>query len=319
PIDGDDFPIMAGDAIEELIAIGDSSNNILDFYFVDQKFSGSKLQLPLPYLKARSTTASPNWIINKKDLTKGGLSLARNIWKLYRDIWISYGLLTGSCTSTSSNLVDTGAAFKNGMNSPGDRVINITQNKAFTIEEITSDTTIVMNNDDSGNWTSGDDYIIQRKVQTWSNTGTSTETDLWSPVYAEARPGMDATQVGYYGDMILALYEKPVQQQSFTIGAPKIKDGNGSLWPLWRVFMGESFYFRMADLYPAATVFSESDDRSRTFMAIAMDYSYKNNKLRIVPSSGDRRLDVLLAKALAGKEKLNEIISIQRERDEANR
>jgi hypothetical protein len=61
--------------------------------------------------------------------------------------------------------------------------------------------------------------------------------------------------------------------------------------------MGSSFYFRITDLFPEAAVFSASDDRQQTFMAVAMDYTYRDNRLRVVPSTGDSRLDVQLNQA----------------------
>ena len=61
--------------------------------------------------------------------------------------------------------------------------------------------------------------------------------------------------------------------------------------------MGDSFYFRISDIFPAAAVFGDSDDREQTFMAVAMDYTYSDNRLRIVPSTNDSRLDALLNQA----------------------
>jgi hypothetical protein len=107
----------------------------------------------------------------------------------------------------------------------------------------------------------------------------------------------------------MATYEKPVQQQAFVISAPTIRDGNGTRWPLWRPLMGDSFYFRITDLFPEAAVFGASDDRSQTFIATAMDYSYRNNRLRVVPGTNDTRLDVLMQQALAEKRDLSQIVS----------
>ncbi len=48
-------------------------------------------------------------------------------------------------------------------------------------------------------------------------------------------------------------------------------------------------------------MFGASDDRSQTFIATAMDYTYRDNRLRVVPGTEDNRLDVLLQQALQEK------------------
>jgi hypothetical protein len=298
-------------AIEELVPMGDSSNNAMDFYLVDQAFNGVKLQKPLAYFKSRSTTASPDWQFERADLSARGLSLSRSIWELRRNIWIGAGRISGTDDGAGSraNLEDSTASFTNGDVSVGDRVVNITQGKSFTIDTITSGTVLDMNNEDGSNWTNGDQYTIEVKQIKIQNTGTSTESDLWSVYYPELRREMDATQAGVYGDQILATYEKPVQQQAFVLSSPTIRDGGGTRWPLWRPLMGSSFYFRITDLFPEAAVFGASDDRQQTFLVVAMDYTYRDNRLRIVPSTNDTRLDVLMSQALAEKRDLSQIVS----------
>ena len=95
----------------------------------------------------------------------------------------------------------------------------------------------------------------------------------------------------------MAVYEDAVQQQSFVIGSQTIKDGNGACYPLWQPLMGNSFYFRVTDIFPEAALFGASDDRLQAFPVVAMDYTYNDNRLRVVPSTEDSRLDMLLAKA----------------------
>lgn len=314
PLERHNHSPPASTAIMELAEIGDNSNNAMDFYFVDTPFNGTQLQKPLPYLKARSTTASPDWMFERADLAPGGLSLSRNIWDLRRDVWIGHGRISGTHTgSNGRNLIDSGASFENGKVSVGDRVVNRTQNKVFTVLTIASGTQLNINQNDAGNWVTNDVYTIDYKgsLPNWVNTGTSTETDLWSVYYSEYRSEFDTTQGGLYGDMVMAQYEKPIQQQAFVISAPTIRDGNGSRWPLWRPLMGDSFYFRITDLYPEAAVFDASDDRSQTFMAVAMDYTYRNNRLRVVPASSDSRLDVLIKQALADQRTISEFISTE--------
>ena len=61
--------------------------------------------------------------------------------------------------------------------------------------------------------------------------------------------------------------------------------------------MRDSFYFRADNLFIDEAVFTDSDDRANSFMAVAMDYQYASNRLRIVPSTGDSRLDAILGQA----------------------
>jgi hypothetical protein len=303
--------VFAGEAIEELTAIGTSGNAPLDFYFVDAPFSGVQLQKPLPYLKARSTTASPDWQFERADLASGGLSLSRNVWNLARDQRIGYGRVTGTDDGTGSraNLEDSGADFLDGRFSVGMRVVNVTQNTTYRIDGINNPTTLDLNSEGGTEFTNGDRYVVFFDEPTWTTVATSSETDLWTKKYREERLEMDATQAADYGAHYMATYEKPVQQQAFVISAPTIRDGNGTRWPLWRPLMGDSFYFRITDLFPEAAVFGASDDRSQTFIATAMDYSYRNNRLRVVPGTNDTRLDVLMQQALAEKRDLSQIVS----------
>jgi hypothetical protein len=187
--------VFAGEAIEELTAIGTSGNAPLDFYFVDAPFSGVQLQKPLPYLKARSTTASPDWQFERADLASGGLSLSRNVWNLARDQRIGYGRVTGTDDGTGSraNLEDSGADFLDGRFSVGMRVVNVTQNTTYRIDGINNPTTLDLNSEGGTEFTNGDRYVVFFDEPTWTTVATSSETDLWTKKYREERLEMDAT------------------------------------------------------------------------------------------------------------------------------
>ncbi len=301
--------IWAGDAIAELANLGDSSNNPLDFYLVDAPFNGVQLQKPLPYLKARSTTASPDWIFEREDMAAGGLRLSRNIWNLIRGQQVRFGRIAGTATSSTQNLNDTGATFLDGKVKLGDEIINITQGKSYLVGGYSTQTELVVSQGDSNNFATNDLYSIRATGLARTTRTSSSETDFWVREFKDSRLEMDETQADAFGAKHMAIYEKPVQQQAFTISAPTIRDGNGTRWPLWRVLMGDSFYFRITDLYPEAAVLSSSDDRSQTFIATAMDYTYRDNRLRIVPGTEDTRLDVLIQQALAEKRDISQIIS----------
>jgi hypothetical protein len=294
--------LPAGDAILQLAQIGDASNNLMDFYLVDQPFSGVQLQAPLPYFKARSTTASPDWIFSRADLVPGGITMSRHIWNLKRNVSIGWGRISGTHTGSnnSTNLLDGAANFQTSLVTLGDRLINLTDGSYSHVGAIS--TTILqpefMQGGTDDDFDTNDKYsVLLSYPKMPSSPSASSETDLWTVNHYEQRPEMSLTQAGHYEDALLALYEKPVQQQSFVIGASTIKDGNGARWPLWRPLMGSTFYFRITDLFPEAALFSASDDRQQSFMAVAMDYTYADNRLRVVPSTGDSRLDVQLNQA----------------------
>jgi hypothetical protein len=46
-------------------------------------------------------------------------------------------------------------------------------------------------------------------------------------------------------------------------------------------------------------------------LVVAMGYEYRTNRLRIVPSTGDSRLDVLLSQALTEERRITEIVSAE--------
>lgn len=291
--------LLAGEAINELYKVGDSSNSPTDFYFVDQSFDGAQMQAPHAYLKSRLATADPDWIFNSSDLAPNGLTMARHIWDLRRQIIIGFGRLTGTDTGggNAAFLTDAGGVDFRTYVTIGDTVLNYTQDELFRVSAVAQTVLTFQTPDHAGDWDNGDRYVVFLRDPSYTTWATSTETDLWDPRHREIHNEFDQTQAEAYRDAMLALYEKPQQQQAFVIGAPTIRDGNGVRWPLWRVFMGTSFYFRADDLFPEAALIGDSDNRETTFMAVAMDYTHSSGLLRVVPTTGDSRLDAMLGEA----------------------
>lgn len=124
----------------------------------------------------------------------------------------------------------------------------------------------------------------------------STEADLWTVQTAPRQARFALTQGNQHEDKVLAVYEKPIQQQDFTIGAGMIRDSAGARWPLWELIKRGPGYIRINDLYPTADLFDKSVDRLRTFFMAALDYDYSSNALRVVPDNPDSRLDALMAR-----------------------
>lgn len=146
-------------------------------------------------------------------------------------------------------------------------------------------------------------WSLQRDVTVYYGTSPtatagsiSTETDLWTVQTAPRQARFALTQGNQHEDKVLAVYEKPIQQQDFTIGAPLIRAANNAGWPLWELIKRGPGYIRINDLYPALTTFGKSLDRESVFFTNALDYDYSSNTLRVVPDNPDSRLDALLAR-----------------------
>jgi hypothetical protein len=271
----------------------------MDFYFVDHTLDESKPNLPIPYYKSRSATASPDWIFSIEDLAPNGLTMARNIWNLKTLVWIAYGRLSGTHTDANpadTILKDAAATFITDLVGPGDKVINVTTDAVWEVASITSETELAFTDTTTAGWSNGDVYSVKLRDPLWT-AASAESSDYWSVFYREIRPEMDKTQAEQYRDQLAATYSAPVQQQAFVISAPTIKDTNGVNYPLWGPLMHDSFYFRADNIFIDESIFTDSDDRAHTWMATAMDYTHSNYRLRIVPSSGDSRLDSILNQA----------------------
>lgn len=141
------------------------------------------------------------------------------------------------------------------------------------------------------------------------STYLSAETDLWTVDRVDTQSSFSSTQANQYSQMVLAIYEKAVQQQSFTLSSPYILDGSGARWPLWEVVKRGRSYMRMTDFHPQNQLLGRSVDRAQTFCVVAMDYDYLSNSLRITPDRPDARLDVMLARSAGVEEAKGEMIS----------
>jgi len=139
----------------------------------------------------------------------------------------------------------------------------------------------------------GDIYRICLADANQSVTGTSGESDLWTPEYHFNARWMTQTQAEQYRDMLLAQFEKVASQQSFTVTSPFIKDGNGAQWPLWEVIKQGGGYIQ-TDVFPEAALLSLSLDSKQATRITALDYNYRRNRLRILPDNEDGRLDAIL-------------------------
>jgi hypothetical protein len=284
--------------IAELLDKSDSSGNIWDFWLQDAPFSGVSLGDYVPYYKARSTSADADWIVYRRDLSR--LQLARDINDLRTDVSVYYGTITGTHTSTTeaATLIDGGRNFRTSGAKPGDRVTNITDGSRAKITRIDSNATRVIVDELRGgtdnDFDNGDAYSVQLENPMEAQSDSVT-AKYWSREYADFQRGMTSTQAGQYADILKNT--EPRQVQSFTVGAPWIRDGSGARWPLWEVVARGGGYIRVADLYPAAALFSTSADALTTFRITGLDYDYAGNSLSVTVQDPSLRLDARLRRA----------------------
>ena len=99
-----------------------------------------------------------------------------------------------------------------------------------------------------------------------------------------------------YAGLYLSKYKDALLSRPVTITSPWIYDEKGSRVPLWHPIKHGQSYFRLADLFPTPDMFSESWNRTTAGQAIEMEYSYKQNELRIFLDTESNELDALVAR-----------------------
>jgi len=287
------------DIIRDLLRMSDGSNNVYDFWLEDRPLqSDLTASRWVPNYEARSATASFNWQVNLRDLSE--LVLGRDINDLATNATVYYGTLTGTDTTGSGNqtLNDAAATFQTDGVQEGDRVTNYTDSSTGIVDNVASETQLVVKNLSGGTndfWSNNDVYAIQIKDPTKASTTATTTAAFWDVDKSDYITQLDSTQANQYAETLIS--NEAVQVQSFTVTAPKIRDGNGVLWPLWEVIAQGGGYIRVNDLYPEAAIFSDSRNQITTFRITALDYDYTSNALRVNVEVPDIRLDAVLQRA----------------------
>jgi hypothetical protein len=135
-------------------------------------------------------------------------------------------------------------------------------------------------------------------VVQWHQDSTSIDTYWERQVYLS---GGDSTQAlaEQYGKLYLNKYKDALLARSFTIGSLYILDDKGAEWPIWSPIKYSKSWFRLSDLFPAEDMLSKSWDRMHISQAIKMEYSSRNNELRITLDLEDDSLEALLARMSA--------------------
>jgi len=282
--------------IQEILSLSDTSNNIYDFWFVDQPFNGTQLQLWTPYYQARSDTASIDWQVDADDLQN--LKLSRNIDDIITDSEIFYSRITGTQDGGNNAAIftDTSEDFLAAGVTAGDSITNIDDGSRGQVEAVTT-TTITpasLSGGTDDDFDNGDFVDITLK-NTFNSQTASTTATYWKKEHSETVRQFDSTQASRWATAILE--PDATQVQAFTITSPWIRDGNGARHPLWEVIVNGGGYIRVNDLFPAAALFSTSRDNLSVFKITALDYDYTSNTLRVNVDNTDRRLDARLRRA----------------------
>lgn len=279
--------------LNQMLEKSDSSNNIYDFWLVDNVFTGTSIGKWTPYYQPRSSSAAINWQVNRSDIKD--LSLSRNIDDTVTDANVFYGRVSGTHTGANNAAVLTDGTkdFLNFGVAPGDSVTNITDGSRGQIEEGITTTTVPgdLSGGTDNDWDTNDVYNITIKNQKNKQTATAT-AEYWKNVINIFEPHFGSGQATQYANSLL--HPEAAQVQAFTITAPTIRDGSGGRWPLWEVIAQGGGYIRVNDLFPAAAIFGQSMNNLTVFRITALDYDYASNTLRVNVDNKDKRLDVRL-------------------------
>jgi hypothetical protein len=101
---------------------------------------------------------------------------------------------------------------------------------------------------------------------------------------------------GRYRDLYLSDYKDPVMGLPITINGPTINDRYGSPCPLWYPIKYCKSYFRQVSLFPEYGVTGFNRDGVFTGQAMSMEYTYRDNSLRIVIDTESSELAAVIAR-----------------------
>ena len=99
-----------------------------------------------------------------------------------------------------------------------------------------------------------------------------------------------------YRDLYLHDFKNPRLGLPIEINSAKIPDKNGNPYPLWAPIKYNAMYFRYTNLFPEYGMTSRSSDGMFTGQAMNMEYSYKDNSLKITLDTESNELDAIIAR-----------------------
>jgi hypothetical protein len=127
-------------------------------------------------------------------------------------------------------------------------------------------------------------------------TDSDSQSDYWTKELHSQLGDVPQTAAEQYRDLLLAKFKDALLRYQITITAPKIMDDNGAKWPLWTPIKNGGGYLQMRDIFPESTLFDESWDRLRTGQIMEMEYSSRDNSLRVTLDQSSEAADAVLAR-----------------------
>lgn len=135
-----DFPTGSypADALADLIDKSDSSNRVYDVRMIDEPLEATTLKQYDLHYTYRATTASADWIVDRKDIQ---LNMSRNIESFANIVRVWYGLVTGTSTAVAAtSMSDSGATFIQDGVQAGDQITNLTKGGRTKVTTVVSNT-----------------------------------------------------------------------------------------------------------------------------------------------------------------------------------
>lgn len=285
-----------GDIITALLAVSDSSANIYDYWIQSGNLNGVHLPYPLPYLAARAASGTPNWRVQRHDLSDNPLA-GRHIWDLKTRVTTYYEQSTlinnggGYAANTSILTVDDGSIF-----TAGDLCrLELTGGEIHhTAVRVIAGNDITINDPLPGAISDNALVVNESVTATTTDTNTTSEGKFWRRDFHDTSGPYTQTQAEQLRDAYADIYNDPVTQGSFTITSPTIRDATGAEWPIWYLLKKPS-YAQVIDLYPAAALTTLRLDSLTSFFVTSVDYD--GVSMRVTTDRPDARLDVLLKQA----------------------
>jgi len=280
----------------DLLAMGNSSNEVLDYWLVPNSMNGVYPQLPLPYLVGRDNTATASWQVKARDLS--ALDMSRNIWDMVNYFDVLYTQITtvssgGTDGSTSIVVADASELVV------GDEIQIQTDGDSFHTNVIAAlaGTTVTLTDPLPDAAAAGNLVKRVELVVTSTANNAESEANYWINIGRHEKPELNATQAAQYRDAYLAQYANPAQLASFTIGSGMVRDGVGNRMPVWRMLINPGI-IRINDLFADGAVLANTIDGRQSFRIVALDYDHNQRSMRVTPDTlNEARLDVLLQRA----------------------
>lgn len=293
--------------IDDLLKMGNSSDQIIDYWLVPAPMNGILPRLPLPYLAARDNTAAVSWQTRERDLSAKEMS--RNIWELVNDVVVGYTAVTTLTDAATKNDTTIKVDSVTGFNVGDEIQIQTDEDNRFFTTAITDITGSVFTiNDPLPGDASVDNLVKNNNTQfTSAATDTTSQNTYWTRQARVIRRELNLTQAQQYRDALLAQYKNAAQLTSFTIGSGYVKNTNGSRLPVWRMLINPGLV-RINDLFADGTVFSNSIDGRQSFRVVALDYDHNRRSMQVTPDTlNEARLDVILQRG--GMESVGQMIN----------